>query len=215
MKRTRSTLFPFLGIVVAVIAVWVTMGGRNDNQKKEPEMTSSAPKIDTSQVDMTGLDPENTLFMDVSTGGRVVIEMFPDKAPHHVARFRELTRQGFYDGVVFHRVIDGFMAQTGDPTGTGSGGSGQNIAAEFNDIHHERGIVSTARAASPDSADSQFFVMLAASPHLDGKYTVWGRVVSGMDYIDAIRKGPSSQNGVVEEPRDYIVHMQVAADAGD
>lgn len=156
---------------------------------------------------------ENTMYLDLSTGGRVVIEMYPDKAPNHVARFKELARECFYDGIVFHRVIEGFMAQTGDPTGTGSGGSGQNIKAEFNDIHHDRGVVSTARAMSPDSADSQFFIMLAPSPHLDGQYTAWGRVVEGMDYVDAITKGPRENNGVVpEDQRSSIETMRVAAD---
>jgi len=160
-------------------------------------------------------DPENTLLMEVSTGGCVVIETFADKAPHHVARFKELTREGFYDGIVFHRVIAGFMAQTGDPTGTGAGGSGQNIKAEFNDVPHTRGIVSTARAMDPDSADSQFFIMFDTSPHLDGQYTVWGRVVEGMDLIDAIHKGNVNDGGMVPpEMQDKIAKMIVAADLG-
>ncbi len=158
-------------------------------------------------------DAENTILMQVSSGGCVVIETMPDKAPNHVARFKELTREGFYDGVVFHRVIDGFMAQTGDPTGTGSGGSGKNINAEFNDVPHERGIVSTARAGHPDSADSQFFIMFATSPHLDGQYTVWGKVVEGMDVVDSIQKGPTEANGAVPpDQQDKIVKMIVASD---
>ena len=158
-------------------------------------------------------DPENMLYMDLKYG-RVVIELRPDLAPNHVARIKELARQGFYDGIVFHRVIDGFMAQTGDPTGTGSGGSGQNLKAEFSGEPHVRGVVSMARAQSPDSADSQFFICFGDATFLDGKYTVWGKVVEGMEFVDQIAKGPQSDNGIVpESKRDKIVKMQVAADA--
>ncbi len=156
-------------------------------------------------------DPENTLYLDLKDG-RVVIEMFPDKAPNHVKRIKELVRKGFYDGIVFHRVIAGFMAQTGDPTGTGMGGSGQNIKAEFNDVPHTRGTVSMARANDPDSADSQFFIVLKDSNFLDHQYTAWGRVTSGMEFVDKIKKGDPSDNGSVAHP-DKIVKMQVAADA--
>ena len=156
-------------------------------------------------------DPQNTLYMDLEYG-RVVIEMRPDLAPNHVARIKELTRQGFYDGLKFHRVIDGFMAQTCDPRGDGTGGSGQKLKAEFSSAQHVRGTVSMARAASPDSGDSQFFIVFAPASHLDGKYTVWGRVVSGMEFVDKIKKGSSSRNGAVDNP-DRIVRMQVAADA--
>lgn len=157
-------------------------------------------------------DLENTLYMDLKDG-RVVIEMRPDLAPKHVARIKELTRQGFYDGVVFHRVIDGFMAQTGDPTGTGSGGSGKNIKAEFSKEPHLRGAVSMARQPQNiNTADSQFFIVLAASTYLDGQYTYWGRVASGMEFVDKIKKGDQHNNGVVEGERDKIVKMQVAAD---
>jgi len=155
-------------------------------------------------------DLENTLYLDLDWG-RVVIEMRPDLAPNHVARIKELTRQGFYDGVVFHRVIDGFMAQTGDPTGTGSGGSGQTLKAEFSPAPHERGVVSMARGQATNSADSQFFIMYGTKPHLNGLYTVWGRVVEGMEHVDRIRKGPVEENGRVEEP-DRIVRLRVAAD---
>ena len=160
---------------------------------------------------MSAADLENTLYMDVPTG-RVVIEMRPDLAPKHVAQIKELTRRGFYDGVVFHRVIDGFMAQTGDPTGTGSGGSGKKIPAEFSSEKHVRGTVSMARAQDPNSADSQFFICFAPAPFLDGKYTIWGKVVSGMEHIDAIKKGDANRNGQVSNP-DKIIKMQVAADA--
>lgn len=156
-------------------------------------------------------DPENTLYMDL-TYGRVVIELRPDLAPKTVARMKELTRQHFFDGIVFHRVISGFMAQTGDPTGTGYGGSGQRLPAEFSSAHHVRGTVSMARAQDPNSADSQFFIMFAPAPSLDGKYTIWGNVISGMEYIDQIKKGDTARNGAVTNP-DKIIKMQVAADA--
>lgn len=188
--------------LLAAVGLYLAFGG-----KSPKEETTNMPTL------AEGLDPENTLVLELSTGGPVIIQMFPEIAPNHVARFKELARQGFYDGVVFHRVIDGFMAQTGDPTGTGSGGSGQNIKAEFNEMQHDRGVVSTARAGHPDSADSQFFIMLAPSTHLDGQYTAWGKVVEGMDFVDAITKGPSNLNGVVpEEKRDRIISMKVAAD---
>nr|WP_051340472.1 peptidylprolyl isomerase [Azospirillum halopraeferens] len=157
------------------------------------------------------LDPENTLYLDLKDG-RVVIELRPDLAPNHVARIKELTRQGFYDGIVFHRVIDGFMAQTGDPTGTGAGGSGQKLKAEFSAEPHVRGTLSMARAADPNSADSQFFIVFQEAPHLNRQYTVWGKVVEGMEHVDAIKKGSSARNGQVNDP-DRIVKMQVAADA--
>jgi peptidylprolyl isomerase len=155
-------------------------------------------------------DLENTLYLDVPAG-RVVIEMRPDLAPHHVARIKELVRRGFYDGIAFHRVIAGFMAQTGDPRGDGTGGSGQNLNAEFSNEHHVRGTVSMARAANPNSADSQFFICFAPAPFLDGKYTIWGQVVSGMQFVDAIKKG-DKDNGAVTNP-DHIIKMQVASDA--
>ena len=152
---------------------------------------------------------ENTLYLELE-GGRVTIELRPDLAPNHVARIKELARQGFYDGIVFHRVIVDFMAQTGDPTGTGTGGSGQKLKAEFSRENHLRGTVSMARAASPDSADSQFFIVLKASPWLDGKYTVWGQVTAGMEHVDDIKKG-RGQGGIVDGP-DKIVSLKVAAD---
>jgi peptidylprolyl isomerase len=150
--------------------------------------------------------PEDTLILETSKGN-VVIELRPELAPNHVARIKELARQGFYDGVPFHRVIDGFMAQTGDPTGTGTGGSGQKLAAEFNAEPHVRGICSMARAQSPDSADSQFFIVFDDASFLDRKYTVWGRVIEGMENIDQINKGepPASP--------DAIVSAKIAADA--
>jgi peptidylprolyl isomerase len=153
---------------------------------------------------------ENMLYLELKDG-RVVIELLPDVAPNHVARIKELTREGFYDGLKFHRVIDGFMAQTGDPKGNGTGGSGQNINAEFSTEKHVRGVVSMARAQSPNSADSQFFIVLKDSFFLDGQYTVWGRVTEGMEFVDQIKKGSSSNNGSVYEP-DSIVSLKVAED---
>jgi peptidylprolyl isomerase len=150
--------------------------------------------------------PEDTLVIETSRGP-VTVELRPDLAPNHVKRIKELARQGFYDGVVFHRVIDGFMAQTGDPTGSGMGGSGQKLRAEFNDEPHVRGTCSMARAQSPDSADSQFFICFDEATFLDGQYTVWGRVIDGMDNVDKITRGePPSKP-------DKIVSMRVAADA--
>ena len=164
-----------------------------------------------AQGEAKALDLENTLYLDLKDG-RVVIELRPDLAPNHVARIKELTRQGFYDGVVFHRVIDGFMAQTGDPTGTGTGGSGKKLKAEFSNEPHVRGTLSMARTPDPDSADSQFFICFAPAPFLDKQYTVWGKVVEGMEFVDKIKKGSQSRNGQVSDP-DKIVKMQVAADA--
>ncbi len=156
-------------------------------------------------------DPENTLYMDLEHG-RVVIEMRPDLAPRHVEQIKRLARSGFYDGVVFHRVIDGFMAQGGDPTGTGTGGSGTNLPAEFSNEPHVRGVTSMARTQDPNSADSQFFIMFAPAPHLDGQYTVWGKVTEGMEFVDKLKRGDSRRGGMVSDP-DKIVRMRVAKDA--
>ena len=150
----------------------------------------------------------DTLYLDLKDG-RVVIEMRPDLAPKHVARIKELVRTGFYDGLAFHRVIPGFMAQTGDPRGDGTGGSGHKLSAEFSDEPHVRGTLSMARSRSPDSADSQFFIVFDAAPHLDGQYTVWGKVTSGMEFVDKIKKGAAHENGAVQNP-DKIVKMQLA-----
>ena len=154
-------------------------------------------------------DAENTLYLDLKDG-RVVIEMRSDLAPSHVARIKELVRQKFYDGVLFHRVIDGFMAQTGDPTGTGAGGSGKKLKAEFSAEHHGRGAVSMARAQDHDSADSQFFICFADAGFLDKQYTVWGQVASGMEFVDKIKRG-EPRSGRVTDP-DKIVRIQVKAD---
>lgn len=154
------------------------------------------------------LVPENTIYMDLKDG-RVTIRLLPEVAPKHVEQVKKLTRDGFYDGIVFHRVIDGFMAQTGDPTGTGRGGSDlPDVPAEFSDVPFARGTVGMARASDPDSANSQFFIMFAPGDFLNGKYTVWGEVVEGMEHIDAIKRGEPPQDP------DKIIKMQVAADAG-
>ncbi len=155
---------------------------------------------------MTSENKENTLVLE-TTQGRVVIELRPDLAPNHVVRIKELAQKGFYDGVVFHRVIEGFMAQTGDPTGTGRGGSGKNLKAEFSNAPHERGTVSMARANHPDSADSQFFICFDDAGFLDGKYTVWGRVIEGMENVDKIKRGEP-----VKDP-DKIISMRVSSAA--
>lgn len=156
-------------------------------------------------------DPNNTLVIELKTG-KVLIKLRPDLAPKHVERVKRLAKEGFYNGLTFHRVIANFMAQTGDPTGTGMGGSKKgNLKAEFNKEPHTRGAVSAARSGDPDSADSQFFIVLADSNFLDRQYTVWGRVVSGMEFVDKIKKGDSDDNGSVENP-DKIIKMQVAAD---
>jgi peptidylprolyl isomerase len=144
-----------------------------------------------------------TLHM-VLDKGVVVIETFTDKAPKTVKRIVELAESGFYDGLTFHRVISGFMAQGGDPNGNGTGGSGKNLEAEFNDIKHERGIVSMARANDPDSADSQFFICYDELPFLDGKYTVWGKVISGMNYIDRIPEGRGQNGQVLSNPTKIL-----------
>ncbi len=151
---------------------------------------------------------ENTLYIDLQYG-RVEIEMFPDIAPKHVERIKVLTKKGFYDGIVFHRVISGFMAQTGDPTGTGRGGSDlPDLPAEFNSEPHSRGAVSMARAQSPNSANSQFFIVTDDSNFLDGQYTVWGRVTKGMEFVDKIKKG-EGPNGSVNNP-DKMIKVSLA-----
>jgi cyclophilin family peptidyl-prolyl cis-trans isomerase len=152
-------------------------------------------------------DPENTLIME-TTKGRVVIELRPDLAPLHVEQIKTLARRGFYDGIVFHRVIEGFMAQTGCPQGTGTGGSDlPNLRAEFNSEPHVRGVCSMARAQNPNSANSQFFICFQDARFLDKQYTVWGKVTEGMDNVDKIKRGEP-----VRDP-DKIISLKVAADA--
>jgi peptidylprolyl isomerase len=155
--------------------------------------------------------PKETLIMELKTGP-VKIALRPDLAPAHVARVKELTKAGFYDGVVFHRVIPDFMAQTGDPTGTGTGGSGlPNLEAEFSGEKHVRGTVSMARSSSPNSANSQFFICFDDAPWLDRQYTIWGQVVEGMEHVDAIKKGGEHNNGAISGAPDKIVKMRLEA----
>ncbi|MBI4696105.1 MAG: peptidylprolyl isomerase [Gammaproteobacteria bacterium] len=166
--------------------------------------------LSAAAIPAVAADPANTVWMDVSTGGRVVIELLPERAPGHVARMKTLARKGFYDGIVFHRVIDGFMAQTGDPTGTGRGGSDlPDLEAEFSDYKYKRGTLGAARTNDPNSANSQFFICFTddGCSFLTGQYTVFGQVVEGMEFIDKVAKGePPAQP-------DKIVKLQVAADA--
>lgn len=151
-------------------------------------------------------DPQNTLLMELSTGGTVTIALKPDKAPQHVARIKQLAGEGFYNGQIFHRVIEGFMAQTGDPTGTGTGGSKYpDLPAEFNDLHFGRGAVGAARTSDPNSANSQFFICFDDCGFLDGQYTVWGQVTSGMEFVDKVARGEPPANP------DKIVSAKIQA----
>lgn len=169
-----------------------------------------APVFLSGAASANAEDPENTLLLELKTG-QVVIELLPDVAPAHVKRIKELARQGFYDGLKFHRVIPGFMAQTGDPTGTGTGGSDlANLPAEFSSEPFERGVLGMARTADPNSANSQFFITFERADWLDGQYTVFGKVVDGMQYVDKIEKG-DPRTGAVPSP-DTIIRMRVAAD---
>lgn len=180
-----------------IIFCFITFEGIAMSQNQSPAYTPNQPPP---------LDPENTLYLDLEFG-RVVLALQPDWAPNHVARIKELTREGFYDGIVFHRVVENFMAQTGDPTGTGSGGSDkEDLKAEFNAIPHLRGSLAMARTADPDSANSQFFICFTRASFLDEKYTNFGRVVDGMEYVDQIAKGEPPRNPT------KIIKMQVMAD---
>lgn len=183
-----------------------TKGLKSADTKK---LTKSQARAKKEKAKYQVKDAENALLLKLKNGD-VVIEMFSDDAPNHVARIKELVRAGFYNGLKFHRVIDGFMAQTGCPFGTGTGGSGKKLKAEFNRRPHLRGTVSMARAMDPDSADSQFFICFAEAPWLNGQYTVWGEVVSGMEYVDMIKRG-TGVNGMVSQP-DEIVSVAVIAD---
>ncbi len=187
--------------------------GKADTQKlgtvETKKLTQSATRSKKEKAKYNVKDAENSLLLKLKDGD-VVIEMFEEDAPKHVARIKELVRQGFYNGLKFHRVIDGFMAQTGCPYGTGTGGSGKKLKAEFNKRPHVRGTVSMARAMDPDSGDSQFFICFADAPWLNGQYTVWGEVTSGMEFVDMIKRGAGA-NGMVREP-DEIVSLSVIAD---
>jgi peptidylprolyl isomerase len=199
----RRVFVAVAGVAAAALALGFYW---NQDSRTTSPTAQTQTKNSTQESDM-----ENTLYIDLE-GGRVTIQLLPDVAPNHVARIKELAREGFYDGIVFHRVIDGFMAQTGDPTGTGSGGSPlPDLEAEFSDTNHGRGAVSMARAQSPNSANSQFFIVFDDSSFLDGQYTVWGQVTDGMELVDAIKRGEGS-SGAVQDP-DKMIKVQVAADA--
>ena len=178
-----SVNFPIRSRFIAFLALFFTV------------MTPAMAQVPAGGTQTATPDPANMLVLDLSTGGRVTIQMFPTLAPAHVDRIKTLIRQGFYNGVVFHRVIDGFMAQTGDPKGTGQGGSElPDLKAEFNKTPHLRGTVSMARTNEPDTANSQFFICFQPRFSLDNKYTVFGRVTSGMQYVDAIERGEPPAN---------------------
>jgi peptidylprolyl isomerase len=200
LRTVVSTLFFALTLAVAGCA-------------NEPQISASPESsAEGSGTPVGATDPENTLVIETKTG-KVVIALRPDLAPNHVARVKKLAREEFYDGVVFHRVIAGFMAQTGDPTGTGAGGSKYpDLKAEFTPTGFERGTLGMARSGSPDSANSQFFITFTRVPHLNGQYTVFGKVVEGMTNIDAIKKGDKAQNGKVDNP-DKMLKVYVLADA--
>jgi cyclophilin family peptidyl-prolyl cis-trans isomerase len=197
--RIHLTIGAFLAFGMA--SVVAAQGAPSKADLKPPPVLPKMAPSPTLPGTIATVSDEDVLFLDLSTGGRVKIVMRPDVAPKHVERIRTLARQGFYDGTVFHRVIDGFMAQGGDPTGTGQGGSKlPDLASEFNDLPHVRGAVSMARAQGLDSANSQFFIVFQPVLKLDRTYTVWGRVVSGMDFVDAIVRGepPETPSKIVK-----------------
>ena len=199
-----------------LIALFLSVGLLSCGNSTRPNEEIVAPptpqELAAKPVTIKGLDLENTLYLDLKTG-RVVIKLRPDLAPNHVDRIKKLTREGFYNGLKFHRVIAGFMVQTGDPRGDGTGGSKYpDLKAEFTNTPFLKGTVGAARSASPDSANSQFYIMLGRAPHLDNQYTVWGQVVQGMGNVMRIKLGDAAKNGTVTNP-DIIVKMQVAADA--
>lgn len=208
-------------IVAGLILLAVVVGARMTFQsvphravetaRVEPKATPApAPTPAPTPQPTKQVDPENVLVLTLKDGP-VEIEMLPLVAPNHVTRIKELVRQKFYDGLKFHRVIEGFMVQTGDPLGNGTGGSGKKLAAEFSSEKHTRGAVSMARSNDPNSADSQFFIVTADSLFLDRNYTVWGRVISGMEFVDKIKRGDANRNGLVIDP-DTIVSMRMKAD---
>lgn len=173
---------------------------------------ANAQESQPKQLDKTAkIDPQNVLVMTLKDG-EVLIQLYPDKAPAHVNRIKELTKKGFYNGLTFHRVIDGFMVQTGDPRGDGTGKSDlPDLNIEYSDLKHERGTISMARGAQLNSANSQFFICLADAPHLDRQYTAFGKVIKGMEFVDKIKKGDPRNNGKVENP-DKIIKLEIQAD---
>ena len=179
-----------MGAVLALSCAGSAAAQRPENLPTSRQQVQVTAAPTGAAIVAPALEPENTLHLDLSTGGRVSIQLRPDLAPRHVERIKTLARQGFYNGVIFHRVIEGFMAQTGDPSGTGEGGSQlPDVPAEFNAMPHVRGVVSAARATDPNSANSQFFITFVPRFSLDGNYTAFGRVVAGMNYVDAIERG--------------------------
>ena len=204
-----TILFVGLAVVAAVILSLIMTF-----PPPAPDIPAAAPQrqavVAPAQRPATGTD-DNIVLLQLKDG-LVEIEMLPNLAPMHVERIKELVREKFYDGLKFHRVIEGFMVQTGDPRGNGTGGSGKSLNAEFSAEAHVRGIVSMARAQSPNSADSQFFIVTKDSRFLDRNYTVWGRVISGMEFVDNIKKGDANDNGAVVNP-DAIVTMRMKAEA--
>jgi len=199
----RNMLKNILSAAALAVLVATPSLAQDEEAAPAPRPASAYATIDYNLQD----DRDNILFLDLSNGKRVAIRLMPDWAPQHVERIKTLARQGFYDGVIFHRVIEGFMAQTGDPTGTGQGGSElPDLQAEFNPMPHVRGTVSMARAQAEDSANSQFFIVFYPRFSLDKKYTNFGRVIAGMDAVDAVHRG--------EPPRDptRIVQASIASD---
>ncbi len=195
MFANLSTRSLFLAAFAILISITFGISSAYAQDAAAPPAAPAAP------------NPENILHLDLSTGGRVTIQMYPEVAPAHVERIKTLTRQGFYNGVIFHRVIDGFMAQTGDPKGTGQGGSDlPDLKAEFNKTPHLRGTVSMARTNEPDTANSQFFICFQPRFALDNKYTVFGRVTSGMQFVDAIERGEPPANP------SKVLQASIAAD---
>lgn len=192
MKFRLPMTAPFTALMIGAALASAPAFAKKDKEPAAPAPVAALPTlIDT---DITH-DPENVLLLDLSDGGRVAIRLMPQWAPHHVERIKTLAKEGFYNGLTFHRVIDGFMAQTGDPTGTGQGGSPlPDLEAEFNAMPHLRGTVSMARTNEPNSANSQFFIVFYPRFALDHKYTVFGRVIAGMAYADAIQRGEPPQN---------------------
>ncbi|WP_121051569.1 peptidylprolyl isomerase [Sphingosinicella microcystinivorans] len=206
MKRVWTALFAMLAIAMASpVSAQEASKMSPEQAMKVQQAASAAPAPAVAPV---AKDPENILYLDLSTGGRVAILMRPDVAPNHVERIKTLVRRGFYDGIIFHRVIEGFMAQTGDPQGTGQGGSDlPDLKAEFNALPHLRGTVSMARTQEPDSANSQFFIMfMPMTGTMDGNYTGWGRVISGMEFVDKIARGEPPANP------SRILKASIAAD---
>ena len=189
-----------------IVAIMMLLGLAGTASAKDKVVAPPPAPVST----IPAPEPDNILVLDLSTGGQVRIQLRPDKAPAHIERIKLLTRAGFYDGVIFHRVIEGFMAQTGDPQGTGEGGSPlPDLKAEFNDLPHLRGTLSMARTSEPDSANSQFFIVFSPSFRLDNKYTVLGRVMSGMQYVDAIERGEPPLNP------SKVLHAWIGADGPD